>query len=69
MALTLAPALPEDRKLTLSLPVAVIRQLRDRMAQDETTLRALILEALSKAGYVVPEAEIRDRRRRDRAAA
>jgi hypothetical protein len=42
----------------------VVRQLRDRMAQEETTLRALVLEALQKAGYAVPEAEIRDRRRR-----
>jgi hypothetical protein len=68
MSLSLAPA-PPDRKLTLSLPASVIRQLRDRVAQDDTTLRALILEALSKSGYLVPEAEIRDRRRRDRAAA
>jgi hypothetical protein len=67
MALTLAPVADErrqgDRKLTLSLPAAVVRQLRDRMAQEETTLRALVLEALKKAGYAVPEAEIRDRRR------
>ena len=63
MALTLAPAGPEDRKLTLSLPAAVVRQLRDRAAREETTLRALVLEALRQAGYAVPEAEIRDRRR------
>jgi hypothetical protein len=69
MVLTLAPASPEDRKLTLSLPAVVVRQLRDRVAREETTLRALVLEALMKAGYVVPEAEIRDRRRRGRIAA
>ena len=63
MPLSLAPALPDDRKLTLSLPAPVVRQLRDRVAREDTTLRALILEALSKAGYVVPPAEIRDRRR------
>jgi hypothetical protein len=63
MTLTLAPAGPEDRKLTLSLPAAVVRQLRDRVAREETTLRALVLEALRQAGYAVPEAEIRDRRR------
>ena len=68
MPLSLAPAPAQDRKLTLSLPAPVVRQLRDRMAREETTLRALILEALSKAGYAVPVAEIRDRRRRDRAA-
>lgn len=64
MTLSLAPATPEDRKLTLSLPAAVVRQLRDRVAREETTLRALVLEALRAAGYAVPEAEIRDRRRR-----
>lgn len=53
-----------DRKLTVSLPARVVRQLRRRVAVDETTLRALILEALAAAGYAVPEAEIRDRRRR-----
>ena len=52
-----------DRKLTLSLPAAVIRQLRQRMASEDTTVRALVLEALSRAGYRVPPAEIRDRRR------
>ncbi|MDF1586176.1 hypothetical protein [Marinimicrococcus flavescens] len=53
-----------DRKLTLSLPAAVVRELRRRMAAEETTMRALVLEALQAAGYAVPAAEIRDRRRR-----
>jgi ADP-ribosylglycohydrolase len=52
-----------DRKLTLSLPGAVVRQLRERMAADDTTMRALILEALRSAGYAVSDREIRDRRR------
>lgn len=69
MTITLQPAGPDDRKLTLNLPAAVVRQLRDRMAREETTLRALVLEALRDAGYAVPAGEIRDRRRRDRAAA
>jgi hypothetical protein len=56
-----------DRKLTLSLPAGVVRQLRSRMAAEETTLRALVLEALQGAGYAVPAAEIRDRRRREAA--
>jgi hypothetical protein len=53
-----------DRKLTLSLPAAVVRELRRRTALEETTLRALVLAALAAAGYAVPAAEIRDRRRR-----
>ena len=57
-------AAPEpDRKLTLVLPAAVVRQLRERLAREDTTLRALVLEALAGAGYRVPAGEIRDRRR------
>ena len=58
-----APAPGPDRKLTLSLPAGVVRQLRARTAGEETTLRALVLEALAGAGYAVPAGEIRDRRR------
>lgn len=57
------PSPEPDRKLTLTLPAAVLRQLRQRMAEEDTTLRALVLEALQQAGYAVPESEIRDRRR------
>lgn len=63
-----APPADPGRKLTLTLPAAVLRQLRQRMAEEDTTLRALVLEALQQAGYAVPEAEIRDRRRQRRAA-
>jgi hypothetical protein len=53
-----------DRKLTLNLPASVVRQLKARLVAEETTLRALVLEALAAAGYAVPAHEIRDRRRR-----
>lgn len=69
MPIALRPAVSDDRKLTLSLPAPVVRQLRERMAREETTLRALVLEALRKAGYAVPAGEIRDRRRHGRRAA
>ena len=62
--ITAAARAEDDRKVTFSLPASVVRQLRGRMAQEETTLRALVLEALRGAGYVVPAVEIRDRRRR-----
>jgi hypothetical protein len=55
---------PGDRKLTLALPPAVVRQLRERMIAEDTTMRALVLEALKAGGYEVPAGEIRDRRRR-----
>lgn len=54
-----------DRKLTVQLPADVLRQLRARVAEEETTIRALVLEALARAGYRVDAAEIRDRRRQE----
>jgi hypothetical protein len=55
-----------DRKLTVLLPTDVLRQLRTRMAENDTTMRALVLEALARAGYRVDAAEIRDRRRHEK---
>lgn len=55
----------DDRKVTVSLPQSVIRQLRVRVADEDTTIRALILRALAQAGYDIPAVEIRDRRRSD----
>ena len=55
-----------DRKVTLTLPAAVVRDLKRRMAAEDTTMRALVLEALADAGYSVAADELRDRRRRRR---
>ncbi len=57
------PMTTGDRKLTLTLPASVVRQLKARTAEQDTTVRALVLEALARAGYAVPVEEIRDRRR------
>jgi hypothetical protein len=54
-----------NRKLTVLLPADVLRQLRTRMAENDTTMRALVLEALALSGYRVDATEIRDRRRHD----
>jgi hypothetical protein len=56
-----------NHQLTVSLPAQVVRQLKQRMVAEETTIRALLLEALHRAGYAVPAAEIRDRRKREAA--
>ncbi|HRX72873.1 MAG: hypothetical protein R3D28_21650 [Geminicoccaceae bacterium] len=67
LSLTLtSPARPveTDRKITLSLPAPVVQALKVRMAAEDTTMRALILEALAITGYDVAADEIRDRRRR-----
>ncbi len=53
-----------DRKITLTLPAALVQELKRRMAAEDTTMRALVLKALADAGYAVPPAELRDRRRR-----
>ena len=68
LSLSLAPhgAAPgdPDRKITLTLPAPVVRELKRRMAAEETTMRALVLKALAEAGYTVAADELRDRRRR-----
>lgn len=69
MAISLSSASPPssvgaDRKITLSLPTQVVRALKTRMVAEDTTMRALILEALAATGYDVAADEIRDRRRR-----
>jgi hypothetical protein len=55
-----------DRKVTLTLPAPLVRELKRRMAAEETTMRALVLEALADSGYSVAADELRDRRRRPR---
>jgi hypothetical protein len=53
-----------DRKVTLTLPAPVVRELKRRMAAEDTTMRALVLEALADSGYSIATDELRDRRRR-----
>jgi hypothetical protein len=62
-ATSTAPYEP-DRKVTLTLPAPLVRELKRRMAAEETTMRALVLEALVNSGYSVADDELRDRRRR-----
>lgn len=50
--------------LMLMVPPETLRALRVRAAETGTTVRALVLEALLKAGYEVPADELIDRRRR-----
>jgi hypothetical protein len=68
LSLSLAPRAPHlntpDRKITLTLPAPVVRELKRRMAAEETTMRVLVLKALAETGYDVAQDELRDRRRR-----
>lgn len=52
--------------LKVTVPPKTQQALRVRAAQDGTTVQALVLEALRKAGFPVPANEIVDRRRTHR---
>lgn len=54
----------EGSGLMIMVPAETLKALRTRAAEDGSTVRALVLEALSKADYPVPAAELIDRRRR-----
>jgi len=64
LAATAADDDEPDRKVTLTLPAPVVRELKRRMAAEDTTMRALVLEALAESGYSIAADELRDRRRR-----
>ena len=49
--------------VTTILPKSVIKQLRIKAAEEDTTIRVEILKALRSAGYNVDEAELIDRRK------
>jgi hypothetical protein len=53
----------EGVPLQLVLPPAVVRELKIRAATDQTTVRAIVLRALSREGFKVDPAELTDRRR------
>jgi len=64
LAATTAAGDEPDRKVTITLPAPVVRELKRRMAAEDTTMRALVLEALAESGYSIAADELRDRRRR-----
>ena len=53
----------ENITVTTILPKSVIKQLRIKAAEEDTTIRVEILKALRSAGYNVDEAELIDRRK------
>jgi hypothetical protein len=54
----------EGKGLMLMAPAETVKALRMRAAEEGTTVRALVLEALRNSGYSVPLDDIVDRRRR-----
>ena len=64
------PAIAEKPKadngnvtFTTVLPKSVIKQLRIKAAQEETTIRVEILKGLIEAGYEVDDSELVDKRK------
>lgn len=50
-------------QLMAVVPAETMAGLRARAGAEQTTVRALILDALHRAGYPVPADELKDRRR------
>jgi hypothetical protein len=50
--------------LTVVMPPDTLVALKTTAAQTSSTVRALVLDALRKAGYPVPAHELTDRRRK-----
>lgn len=53
----------EGKGLMLTVPEETRRALAVRAAENGTTMRVLVLEALKQAGYPVPDDELIDRRK------
>lgn len=53
----------EGKGLMITVPAATRTALAVRAAEQGTTIRALVLDALQRANYPVPAGEITDRRR------
>jgi hypothetical protein len=49
--------------LQVNVPVELMRELKIKAAQDDTTLRHIVLQALQAAGWGVDDEELKDRRR------
>jgi hypothetical protein len=53
----------EGTALMIMVPTETLKSLRTQAAENGSTVRALVLMALSTAGYPVPADELVDRRR------
>lgn len=53
----------KGEQLTVLAPAETLKALKVAAAENGTTVRALVLAALAKAGWPVPQEEMRDRRK------
>jgi hypothetical protein len=58
-------AKPKGENITIStvLPKAIIKQMKVKAAQEDKTIRVIILEALAQTGFTVDPAELVDKRK------
>ena len=59
-----APTKGSGASLMVQVPLGTLAALRVKAAIEQTTVRALVLDALYRADYPVPLEELADRRRR-----
>ena len=58
-------AKPKGENITIStvLPKDIIKQMKVKAAQEDKTIRVIILEALAQTGFTVDPAELVDKRK------
>jgi len=64
-AQVVASTKPKGENITIStvLPKDIIKQMKVKAAQEDKTIRVIILEALAKDGFTVDPAELVDKRK------
>ena len=64
-AQVVASTKPKGENITVStvLPKDIIKQMKVKAAQEDKTIRVIILEALAKDGFTVDSAELVDKRK------
>ena len=59
------PKAKSDQKgLMIQMPAETLTAIKVKAATEDSTVRAVVLEALAAAGHPVPEGELTDRRKR-----
>ena len=60
---TMGKSMVTEENLQVKVPKVTKKALQRKAADDDETIRILVLRALHAAGYDVPETEITDRRK------
>ena len=52
-----------QKPLHLQLDADLYAEIRAKAAQEDTSMRAIVMRALKRAGFTVPPADLRDKRK------